>query len=715
MTTQNDNSLVVVDGHDAPPAGAVQGAIETVIRSITPGPLAPRSSAWMRDPTVCAFNTAFMLGWKIVELRSRINMACNLVNAGKPAAKDPFWLASVWHGIFMEIATMQMTAFQDQTTQGTFYEPNAGWQKLLGYLYPVAPAVAPEAGAGAGILQYWNIGIGPDKQFSFLDADVEKQTKAFSAFSLYDVTRRALNCLLLLHAKAGPATALLVESLDTYREPLVQALDTYREPLVQALDTYRVPLVQALKLEPDQQTDPVKLVTKHCVQLLDAWDSFLRENYYSGGRIPNDVTEKTAYEAGSALARLTWELSEASAQVRLTWVPTKAAAEPSGTADKADDPAPIAGDPGLVKALHTAWQRAFDPKAIVFAQHQLTALGTVLDNAYYRVNNKSKPPNVPGADAPFDPDLPSATLSCLSRSLDFWHDTVDWLDPTKAPDHPMTDSMEAALSTALVEQANVWQALITGQQSLDGYAVNTVMHAIVEAVIKEFEQEIQTELKQSVSSMLLDSLRRVGPVVLLVLGVVVCLSIPAAIWLYVARPTIAGGINPNGLWGILGIGPALAAVVGYRATTQATRKEPATTTVATSSAGGGTSPTGSASTAVVPGGQSSVADFLGGVMRTVDAALVAMLHAAQVQIHIDLAALNHQIGMSYPLIESVVASSKGNIKNDYAFMTEVIWSTQERKEEALSIVRAALGPLGIMISTHALATKTANAQQAQGT
>lgn len=696
MTAQNGEIAAAVVGRDEAPAGRASepGPINTAHKTASeqhdgagkgPKPPGDRTSALLSDPTVHAVNTAFRLGWLIVELRSRIAIAGDLVRAGKTVQEDIFWLAGVWHAIFIEIATMQMTAFGDQTTRGTFYEPKDPWRVVLPYLYPAAATKPAEPGQSPQVVEYWDVGIAPapGRRFAFTDSKGTAHTRAFSAFSLYDVTRRALNSLLLLHMKPDPKHALLSPSLDVYRGALLKTLNAATD------------------------SDAINTVSDHCAQLLNAWDSFLRENYYSGGQIPNDITEKRAYEAGSALARLTWELNAQA--TKATEAPQQKGDAGHASVEEVSQTAAGGADPasaGKIQCLYEIWDKAFDSRPIEFIQHQLLALGTALDDAFYRASGKPKPQSQPGADTPFDPDLPSATLLCVSRSLDFWRDTVTWLNPHAKHSVAMTASLETELRNALIEQANVWQALITEHQSLDGFAVTTVMDAIVQEVISSFEETMKEDVQEDLGAAFWDNLRRVALVLLVVLGAVLCLSIPGAIWLIAARPAIAGGINPNGLWGVLGIGPVLAAIVGYRATTQATQSGTAATSVAVTSAGA-KAPSAGSDSAAATSTHSSVADFLGNMMSTVDAALVTMLNAAQKQIRIDLAVLNHQIGLSYPLIETIVKST-GDVKDDYAFMTQVIWSNTDRKNEALSVVRAALGPIGLLISTHAAALKASD-------
>jgi len=699
-----------------PPSALAHDVVDGPIAAMD-GPEAgvrPHPSSWVHDHDVVAVNDAFMLGWKIIELRQRIVTANNLLQAaqqapasgdgGTPytaALDDPLWLAGVWHAIVNLIAAKHAAAFGDLSTRDTSYEPQGGWRTLLPYLYaPDAPppSSTPDQDAPVpdGPVRYWDIGLAPDDRFK--------------DFSLYDVVRRALNCLVLLHSTPAPPHSLLDRSIQTPRVALLEALQTDETPPPPAPATPApAPAGETARCA------AVSQLSDDCAQLLDAWDSFARENYYDGRQIPHDAAEQTAYEAGSALARLLWGLTAATAAPRI--------------AARASDASGVAGP------LYDAWAAHFERRNIVYIQHRLAALGATLDNAYRRTLGGHASPAVAADSQAFDPDLPSATLSCVTHSLDFWYNAVAWLDPVAPPHpapppqgsghsshprlpgdhrlgaatapgvtHPLTASLEAALGTALVNQASVWQALVTGQDRLSAYTVETVMHAVVEDVMDDFQRAVEGNLRLSLGAALRDAALRIVPAALIGLVAVLVLSVPGILWLVSTKPALAGSFNPNGLWAVLGVGPAIAALLGYRALGGAARGA-ATTTIAASSTGGGGAPAApGGGPAAATTGNSAFVEYLGGMLGTIDAALLAMLQAATARIRTDLSALNHQVGVSYPLIECFVVSTSPPlvqaIRDDYAFMTQVIWSDTARAEEVRGVVRAALGPIGILINAH---------------
>ena len=77
---------------------------------------------------------AFMLGWKIVELKCRIQIGLIELN------DSGLHLASVWRACFNRIAGLQNKAFPRSATAQTLYEPPS--KENLPYLYPPEPDYA---------------------------------------------------------------------------------------------------------------------------------------------------------------------------------------------------------------------------------------------------------------------------------------------------------------------------------------------------------------------------------------------------------------------------------------------------------------------------------------------------------------------------------------------------------------------------------------------
>ena len=92
-------------------------------------------------------------------------------------------------------------------------------------------------------------------------------------FKLYDVTRRALNCLTLLLDEA--TESLMPEIIDCYQHRLVQAIVS-----VSQIPTSEPDCTKIGKPRPDDVNKAVKILGNQVVRFLKSWDSFLRESYY---------------------------------------------------------------------------------------------------------------------------------------------------------------------------------------------------------------------------------------------------------------------------------------------------------------------------------------------------------------------------------------------------------------------------------------------------
>lgn len=132
-----------------------------------------------------ALRDAFLLGVGIVELKNRVQ-----ISLLKNHPTSGLRLASVWRASFNRIAALQVKAFEKSTTAQTLYEPPD--QNVLPYLYPPTP-------------DYADVGI----------VGVE----SLSEFKLYDVTRRAINCLTLLYVREDES--LVPDKIKRYQDRLV--------------------------------------------------------------------------------------------------------------------------------------------------------------------------------------------------------------------------------------------------------------------------------------------------------------------------------------------------------------------------------------------------------------------------------------------------------------------------------------------------------------
>src|SRR5262249_12134440 len=134
---------------------------------------------------------------------------------------------------------------------------------------------------------------------------------------------------------------------------------------------------------------------------------YLRENYCPGGQIRNNSLELIAYEAGHSMSSLCWNLL-------VQIVPLE-----SG----------ITSDPG--GEITQAWNAVFSDQAVMQVQHQISALSTAMDDAYYQEHDQN-PQTKTDVPTMANPDLPSQSIQAIKNSLDYWLAAVKWMsDPEK--------------------------------------------------------------------------------------------------------------------------------------------------------------------------------------------------------------------------------------------------------------------------------------------
>src|SRR5262249_8352338 len=147
----------------------------------------------------------------------------------------------------------------------------------------------------------------------------------------------------------------------------------------------------------------IATLTDQSIRLLDWWDNFLRERFYSSGLALDDETRLIAYEAGRGLATLSWNLTVRAAPL-----------EDGGDAADLDT---------RTENLTSLWQTAFSVRDIASLQHQIAALAKVLDAAYSDSNGS---PAANGKVSPaLNPALPSQSLQAVTRSIEYWRRSVE--------------------------------------------------------------------------------------------------------------------------------------------------------------------------------------------------------------------------------------------------------------------------------------------------
>jgi hypothetical protein len=761
----------------------------------------------LEDSIFKSLHDAFQMGWNIIELKSRLQLASvssdikgipttiptdrsvnseqthelrqnvlpDVANAQskllQPAANiihpqpatttaprlnltdlpDSTWSTGIWRATFNCIADSHKNCFPDSSTVDTYYDlPNApdpsnppNYQMFVAnpqtsdaaniqlpyyYLYPGSE------------MDYANIGIPQDNQFP-------------DQFKLYDVTRRALNCLTLLYT--NPGDSLIPLTLSYYQQQLLQNISSYQElattlisntpSLAQSQTNSSTPVqdtapqgdvapVEQAGTGPDtgdqtplslnqQRTNAIQLVSNHTLRYLDNWDSFARETLYvnQNGVAQSNELQLVAYEAGRAMSSLSWAISTATTQLE-------------------DDP----NQTGEVETLlKRAWSNVFDEPTIASVQHQISALSTALDGAYYRVHTDISRPTVTNAQEAQNLDLPSQGIQAITSSLEYWRravkkicgednqqqvttpgvkNTAQQAQPpattsqtkaqkngsagtqqdvtTQPPAIPkMSSQTSSQLRQALVKQSQVWQPLLLHQQSLQDFTLSYVTQRIWNDFMKEYEQATRKGVFDTFGR---DIRRYLIPVIA---GIVILVLILGFIVFLLARyPSLQQSLVTTF---VLVIG----SVVGFFGTTAGRVRSFFSTAPA------------SATSAVENMGS------IGAVAGIVGTGLVDAFQSAYQQIQTEFDYLDHNVSVTYPLVEffisntillassnnaqtqgsitqskksksSGAATDAGNAINDaYDFLTQIVWTDQDRAEEIARITRAALGPIGALIAS----------------
>lgn len=688
------------------------------------------STALLNDPTFADIHDVFLLGWSLVELKSRIQiMACNLsldsitfdkststfsasvLNASSSTGntsqqqpnvidaalnnivlkdvaqpqsitigsksttttaqslstelRDNAWLTSVLRAVFKQIVALHIKRFPASSTTNTVYDlpsPPLSAENLSAYPYPYLYPLDVEP-------NYATVGISCIKDGSGADSTI---ASFVTNYKLYDVTRRALNCLTLL--------------LDEAEESLVPTVIAgYQRSLVQALRAVNLmpPADPGTKIDepaPDDIKAAVKVLSNLVIRLIEAWDSFLLESSYAAtSTATNDPDAQAkdyemklaAYLAGRSLAALSWNVSVATVPLESTLTPEQ---QKNTDIIKA-----------LTKMVQTTWLNAFNDRDVNSIQYQITALGTAMDAAYYRLNPDIKAPGADTTLAPPNLELPSQALSAVRRSLDYWQATVTRMCSSDSPIKPLLNPISAtaptpgktsatappsandisspsryldwelskALRTELIQQAAVWQSLILYQQGLQSFTLETITQRMLNDFMHDVEQAASREFF---------SLRMMRGVLV---GITILLLIIVLLGIYYAAQYQHLPLNTlfnSPLLIIAAIGAAIAPFV----------------TGITSRLG-------------------RIGTFFGGAGTAIEGAL----QQGYDRILIEFDYLNHNVAITYPLIEffiwEEIEFGEDPIKDGYDFLVNVFWTAPEREEELQRVVRAAFGPIGAFV------------------
>ncbi len=610
--------------------------------------------------------------------------------------RDNIWLTSTMRENFRRIVTLHLQRFPYSDTTDTIYDVN-----------PPFPPDAPDENTDfpypylyPGKFDYANVGV--SCLWKPGTSENDRITSFVRQFRLYEVTRRAVNCLTLL--LSSPDEALDPVMIECFQKKLVPGVMGV-SPLTTAFAGEQLDDDQSVLVEPacedlplpsdSQIKEAIKVLSSLTIRLLDAWDSFLRESFYVDIDSTNNEIELIAYEAGRSLAALTWGISVALVPLENS---IQLTSDQQGNADI---------QATLTKKVRDTWVNVFNERDVNSLQLQISALSKALD----RVPTSTPTSAVTNVQTSANGILfsPGQAVQAVNASLEYWQRAVTQmclpasdsktvkplltpLSVSAHPTSPQTDVAEPllplhwgssakALRLALVKQSEVWRTLLLGQRDLRSFTTDKVTQTILNDFMQELEHASSVEF-QRIRKRGFNSFWIVMAVAVLVLLLVLAgLFIPQIRALNGEQIT-----NPLTLivllWG--GAAAFVSSVMG-RLGDALSRFGPAGTAVAQS--------------------------FEQGFDR--------------VQLEFDY--LNHNIAVTYPLIEYfaladftvLVENPSGEavetaIKDGYSFLAYVCWTDDDRKNEIKQVARAAFGPIGAFVGAELKAEQDPKGSRSPG-
>ena len=199
---------------------------------------------------------------------------------------------------FPKSSTLHVEAFPDSKSDGSTYFTDDQVKKRLAFLH-YKSGTPPDH-----LIDFQSMGIADDIDEGHL-----------ISFDFYDLTRRAINCLTLLYTDADKS--LIPITLGEFKKRLIArilaSLDISKpEPDAAKPDEAQLTNtnIEALKdgISSKQKYQAVYALTVLIDRLLEGWDAYLRENYYTGGRLKKNEIELRAFEAGRSMAALAWNV-----------------------------------------------------------------------------------------------------------------------------------------------------------------------------------------------------------------------------------------------------------------------------------------------------------------------------------------------------------------------------------------------------------------------
>ena len=349
----------------------------------------------------------------------------------------------------------------------------------------------------------------------------------------------------------------------------------------------------------------------------------------------------------------------------------------------------------------------FNDRDVNHVQHQIAALSTALDVAYFSIRKDLKPLSADDLLVPLNPDLPSQAIRAVTHSLNYWEQAIahmcekkkPWSEPmpaknqpqngtaasppaqgstpvlaptptntknqladgTPRPSRPLDWEMSKTLRTELTQQSTVWQSLILYQQGLRSFTVKTVTQKILNDFMQDLEKAAGNEIFNNGAFKW----------TLWIIGIIFVLLVLTVLGLYFVL-----GASKFNLMSIISSPPVIITAI--------------VTTI-----GAATTPFINALLSRL----SKIGSFFGSAGTSIEKAL----QDGYAQILIEFDYLNHNVGVTFPLIEFFVWEEMkfGDkpIEDGYDFLVNVFWTAEDRQEEIQRVARAAFGPIGAFVGS----------------
>ena len=247
----------------------------------------------------------------------------------------------------------------------------------------------------------------------------------------------------------------------------------------------------------------------------------------------------------------------------------------------------------------------------------------------------------------------------------------------------MTWRTSSQLRLALVQQAEIWQPLLLRQQSLQDFTTQYVTQRILNDFMGTFEKATSKEIQ--------DQIRRYR-IPLIIGGLVILLLVGLFVLLVVVVPSLSQAL-------VSGFALVVGGIVGFFGTIVGRLSS----VFSPARSGAATPPDSASPMSAIPG--------LAGT------ALVDAFQNGYKQILIEFDYLNHNVSITYPLVEFFISQSLASetrpepailIKDAYEFLTQIAWTNQDLADEIGRIARAAFGPIGAFIGAQLSLSSTQN-------